>query len=41
MEDGPVVQVTEVLQVELSGVLGEVDGVHVLRQKTRLSSVLT
>ena len=30
----PVLQVHEVLQVELSGVLGEIDGVDILKEKT-------
>lgn len=33
----PVLQVDEVLQVELSGVLGQVDGVHVLQEGRRTS----
>lgn len=28
----PVLQVDEVLQVELSGVLGQIDGVHILEE---------
>lgn len=31
-QDVPVLQVDEVLQVQLSGVLREVDGVHILSQ---------
>ena len=30
MKHRPVLQVNKVLQVEFSGVLGEIDGVHVL-----------
>lgn len=30
----PVLQVDEVLQVEISGVLGQIDGVHILEEKT-------